>query len=199
MSQALGIAKISTGDILREAVRAQTPLGREAKNYMDAGKLVPDDVVIGIIRDRLQQPDTKKGYILDGFPRTVAQAEALGAMLTETGRQIDRVVNFTLDDEHLVRRISGRRSCPGCQAVYHVESSAPRVAGVCDRCGKGLAHRSDDLPETVRKRLEVFRAQTAPLIDYYQRRGLLTQVAAEGGVEQVFDKVMEVARTAGAR
>src|SRR5919204_6927830 len=154
--------KISTGDILREAVRNQTPLGREAKSFMDQGKLVPDSVVIGIVKEKLGRPECADGFLLDGFPRTVPQAEELTAVLKAQGRKLDRVINFTVSRDEVVRRLSGRRSCPSCQAVYHVEFAPPKREGVCDRCGGTLVQRSDDRRETVEQRLNVYEEQTAP-------------------------------------
>ncbi len=193
------IPKISTGDILRDAIQQQTVLGLEAKAFMESGKLVPDEVVVGIIRERLRAADCAHGFILDGFPRTIAQAEALAAMLAAAGSGVDRVLSFELSDEILARRLSGRRSCPGCQAVFHIDSMPPRVADVCDRCGSRLVQRSDDQPETIRKRLEVFRLQTSPLIDYYGRSDRLRRIAAGGTVEQVYDQVQEAVRNPAVR
>ena len=184
--------KISTGDILREAVRNKTPLGLEAKACMDQGKLVPDAVVIGIVRDKLGEPVCAKGFLLDGFPRTVPQAEELGAILQAKGLKLDRVVNIAVPREDIVRRLTGRRSCPKCQAVFHVEFSPPKREGVCDRCGGELVQRSDDRRETVKNRLAVYEEQTAPLIAYYRQRGLLSDVDGAGTVEQVQQRIVEL-------
>ncbi|GKS60464.1 adenylate kinase [Nitrospira sp.] len=181
--------KISTGDLLRAAVKNQTPLGIEAKSFMDQGQLVPDAVVIGMVRDKLNEPGCAEEFILDGFPRTVAQAEELGALLEQKRLTLDRVVNFSVPKKDLVRRLSGRRSCPKCQAVYHVEFSPPKVADVCDRCGGGLVQRSDDKPETIEARLNVYEEQTAPLIRYYRDRGLLADLDGAGPVEVVQQRV----------
>jgi len=189
LSAQQGIPKISTGDILREAVLKKTALGIQAKSFMDSGKLVPDEVVIGIIRERLKEADSQKGFILDGFPRTVPQAQALASMLRQDGQTISQVVNFELADDELVRRLSGRRSCPNCQAVYHLEFSPPQTPDLCDRCGGKLIQRSDDQPETIRKRLEVYRSQTVPLIRYYEEQGLLARIDGLGTPEAVFRKV----------
>jgi len=189
LSAQQGIPKISTGDILREAVAKKTALGVQAKSFMDSGKLVPDEVVIGIIRERLKEADSQKGFILDGFPRTVPQAEALASMLRQDGRTIDRVLNFELADEELVRRLSGRRSCPNCQAVYHLEFSPPQKPDLCDQCGGRLIQRSDDQPETIRKRLEVYRSQTVPLIRFYEEQGLLIRIDGLGFPETVFQRI----------
>ncbi len=189
--------KISTGDILREAVRNQTPMGLQAKACMDAGKLVPDTVVIGIVRDKLGEPVCAKGFLLDGFPRTVPQAEELGAILSSKSLTLDRVVNIAVPRENIVRRLTGRRSCPKCQAVYHVEFSPPKREGVCDRCGGALVQRSDDARETVENRLAVYETQTAPLIAYYRQRGLLSDVDGEGTVEQVEQRIVELLSSHG--
>lgn len=183
------IPKISTGDILREAVLKKTPLGLQAKSYMDGGKLVPDDVVIGIIRDRLEEPDCRQGFILDGFPRTVPQALALDSMLHQNHSGVDRVLNFELSDDELVRRLSGRRSCPNCQSVYHLEFSPPRQAGQCDQCGEKLVQRSDDQAETIRKRMEVYQSQTLPLIRMYEDQELLIRIDGSGSPEEVYRRV----------
>lgn len=184
--------KISTGDILREAVRNKTPMGLQAKACMDQGQLVPDTVVVGIIKDKLAEPGCANGFLLDGFPRTVGQAEELGAILTAKGLKLDRVVNIAVPRENIVRRLTGRRSCPKCQAVYHVEFSPSKREGVCDRCGSALVQRSDDTRETVENRLAVYEQQTAPLIAYYRQRGLLSDIDGSGAVEQVQQRVVEL-------
>ena len=176
----LSIPAISTGNILREAVKEGTEMGKVAKSYMDEGKLVPDEVVIGIIRDRLAQEDCKNGFILDGFPRTVAQAQALD----DSGVGIDRVIDIEVPDERIERRMGGRRVCADCGASYHVEYKPSKVQDVCDKCGGPLAIRKDDKPETVRDRLAVYHAQTEPLIDYYRSKGKLVVVE---GQEEVAD------------
>lgn len=189
LTDRLGIPQVSTGDILRTAVAGGTPLGREAKGYMDQGALVPDGVVIGIIRERLAAPDCAEGYILDGFPRTAAQAEALGETLRALGTPLTAVLSLTVDPEELVRRLSGRRSCGSCGAAYHLTTAPPRRAGVCDRCGGALLQREDDREETIRKRLAVYREQTAPLVAYYRGRGLLKEVDGRGDVSEVFARI----------
>ncbi len=189
LTQTLGIPQVSTGDILRAAVAAGTPLGREAKATMDQGALVPDGVVIGIIRERLAAPDCARGYILDGFPRTAAQAEALGETLQALGTPLTAVLSITVDSEELVRRLSGRRTCGTCGAAYHLETAPPRRAGLCDRCGGALLQREDDREETIRKRLAVYREQTAPLVAYYRGRGLLREVDGRGDIDDVFARV----------
>jgi len=187
-----GRPKISTGDILREAVRTKTPMGMQAKACMDQGQLVPDSVVVGIVKDKLAEPTCAKGFLLDGFPRTVPQAEELAAMLKARGLQLDRVINVSVSREHIVRRLTGRRSCPKCQAVFHVEFTPPKQAGVCDRCGSELMQRSDDKRETVENRLAVYEQQTAPLIAYYRQRGVLSDIDGMGTVEQVQQRVGEL-------
>jgi adenylate kinase len=189
LSAQRGIPKISTGDILREAVQRKTSLGVQAKSFMDGGQLVPDEVVIGIIRERLKESDAKEGFILDGFPRTVPQAEALISMLRQDQRSIDRVLNFELADDELIRRLAGRWSCPNCQAVYHLEFCPPKKPDLCDRCGGKLSQRSDDRPETIRKRLEVYRSQTWPLIRFYEDQGVLARIEGAGSPDTVFQRV----------
>lgn len=189
--------KISTGDLLRTAVKNQTPLGIQAKSFMDQGQLVPDSVVIGMVREKLKEQGCAQGFILDGFPRTVAQAEELGALLEQQRLKLDRVVNFSVPKKDLVRRLSGRRSCPKCQAVYHVEFSPPKVADVCDRCGGGLVQRSDDKPETIEARLNVYEEQTAPLVRYYQERGLLADLDGAGPVEVVQQRLQQLLGLSG--
>ncbi|MCI0484406.1 MAG: adenylate kinase [candidate division NC10 bacterium] len=189
LTERYGVPQVSTGDILRAAVAAGTPLGKEAKTYMDRGALVPDEVVIGIVRDRLGEPDCRKGYLLDGFPRTVAQAEALTRMLKKLGAPLPRVVSLEVAEEELVKRLSGRRTCQGCGALFHVEFHPPRVEGTCDKCGGRLIQREDDKEETIRRRLQVYRKQTEPLIGYYQNQGLLETVNGLGETGEVFARV----------
>jgi adenylate kinase len=181
-----GVKKISTGDLLREAVRNQSPLGLEAKSYMDQGKLVPDAVVIGLVREKLADPGYAKGFVLDGFPRTVPQAEALAAVLRDKGLTIDRVINFKVSRDAVVKRLSGRRSCPKCQATFHVEFAPSKKGGACDRCGETLVQRTDDQPQAIETRLKVYEDQTAPLIQYYDKQGALSQLDAEGSVDAVY-------------
>ena len=180
-----GVPQVATGDMLREAVAGGTPLGREAKRYMDQGALVPDEVVIGLVDERLSRPDAGAGYVLDGFPRTVAQAEALDALLRRRGQELDRVVFFDVSRDELLRRLTGRRICRQCGAGFHLVSAPPKTEGRCDQCGGELYQRYDDAEDTVVRRLDVYRKQTAPLLDYYHRRGLLVRVAGEGPVERV--------------
>jgi adenylate kinase len=171
--------------MLREAVAEGTPLGREAKRYMDQGALVPDEVVIGLVDERLARPDAGRGYVLDGFPRTVAQAEALDALLRRRGQALDRVVFFEVSRGELLRRLTGRRICRQCGTAFHLVSAPPKAEGRCDQCGGELYQRVDDAESTVAHRLDVYQAQTAPLLDYYKERGLLVRVAGEGPVDRV--------------
>ncbi|RLI88670.1 MAG: adenylate kinase [Archaeoglobales archaeon] len=184
-----GIPQISTGDMLREAVAKGTELGKKAKEYMDKGQLVPDEVVIGIVKERLKQPDCEKGFILDGFPRTLPQAEALDKMLEELGKKIDGVINIHVPEEEVVKRIVNRRSCRNCGAVYHLIYNPPKEEGKCDKCGGELYQRDDDKEETVRNRYKVYRDQTEPLIDYYQKKGLLYNVDGTKTIEEVSKEV----------
>jgi adenylate kinase len=187
----LQIPQVSTGDILREAARSGTEMGRRAKPIMDAGQLVPDEVVIGIIGERLEQGDARAGFILDGFPRTVAQAEALERMLAAKGKRIDRVLAIEVPESQVVARISGRRSCPKDGAVYHVAAQPPKREGVCDSCGSALIQRDDDRAEKVVERLRQYRDNTAPLIAYYETKGALARVAGEGSADGVFAELMK--------
>ena len=186
------IGKISTGDLLREAVRNQTELGREAKRFMDQGQLVPDAVVIGLVREKLAQPGSTNGFVLDGFPRTVPQAEELGKVLQASQRPLHRVVNFQVPREDVIRRLSGRRSCPKCQATFHMEFAPSRTGAACDRCGETLVQRSDDKREAIETRLKVYEEQTAPLIQYYAHRRLLSELDASGSVDEVFEALFGV-------
>ncbi len=192
------IPAISTGDIFRANIAAKTQLGQEAKRFMDAGDLVPDEVTIGIVRDRLRQDDTQEGFLLDGFPRTVAQAEALRDMLGDLGTPLDVVLELRVDDDEVVRRLSGRRTCRNCGHVWHVEFDPPREDGVCDVCGGELFQRDDDLPETIRRRLEVYSKQTAPLVGFYKDAGLLRSIAARGPVDEITKRAIHALSTAGA-
>ncbi len=172
------IAHISTGDILRENVKNSTPLGNKAREYMDSGKLVPDDLIIDMMEDRLARPDCAKGFILDGFPRTVPQAEALDLLLGRMGLELDGVILFEVPEELVVQRLTGRRICGQCGEIYNVRFKDTKVPGVCDRCGGVLQQRDDDKEEVVHRRLEVYEEQTAPLIDYYETKGNLVRVDA---------------------
>ena len=195
MAAQVGAKKISTGDLLREAVRQGTKLGIEAKGYMDQGKLVPDSVVIGLVRDKLADPTYAKGFILDGFPRTVHQAEELGKVLREQGMQLDRVVNFQVPREAIVKRLSGRRSCPKCQATFHVEFAPSRSGEACDRCQEKLVQRNDDTAEAIETRLKVYEEQTAPLISFYENQDLLSQLDGGGSVETVYQNLTKMLAT----
>jgi len=176
LTEKFSIPQISTGDILRAAVKEGTTLGRKAKAFMDAGGLVPDEVVVGIVRDRLLEDDCKNGFILDGFPRTVAQADALQKCLQEMDKELDRVVSLAVDAEALIERLNGRRTCRQCGRGYHVKFDPPHRAGICDACGGSLFQRDDDQEETIRKRLQVYADQTAPLINYYRQAGVLMEL-----------------------
>jgi adenylate kinase len=189
LAQAWGVPQVATGEMLREAVAAGTPLGREAKRIMDTGALVSDDVMIGLIAERLREPDAASGFILDGFPRTIAQAEALDRLLKDLGQSLDAVVYFDVAEPELLRRLTGRRLCRRCQTAFHVVSAPPRQEGVCDRCGGELYQRDDDSEATVRRRLEVYGRQTAPLLDYYRGRGLLTTINGEGSVAAIGEAI----------
>ena len=182
----LKIPAISTGNIIREAVKNGTPMGAKAKTYMEKGALVPDDVVIGIIKERLVQDDCKGGFILDGFPRTVPQAEALDAM----GVAIDRVVEISVPDEAIEKRLGGRRVCGSCGSSYHMEHKPPKQEGVCDKCGGELILRKDEQPETIRDRLKVYHDQTEPLKDFYQGKGILRVVDGQAGIENTTKQVL---------
>jgi adenylate kinase len=185
LSARFGIPQVSTGDILRKAVKDGTELGKQAGPLMAAGKLVPDDLVVGIVRDRLLQPDAAPGFILDGFPRTIPQAEKLEQALTDHKKKLDAVVSLEVPIDTLVERISGRRSCPRDGSVYHIVQNPPRREGFCDLCGASLVQREDDKPEAVRTRMEAYAADTAPLKDFYARRGLLQVVDGVGAPEAI--------------
>jgi adenylate kinase len=193
LSDRYGLLQISTGDMLRQAVQQATPLGIQAQKYISSGALVPDEVVIGLIQEFLKKTGSHSnaGYILDGFPRTVPQAEALDRMLRNEGVSLDKALSFSLDEGDLVRRLSGRRSCPTCHAIYHTEFNPSKKAGVCERCETVLVMREDDKPETVRERLKVYQRQTAPLLDYYRKKGLLVDVNANGTMEDVMKRVLQ--------
>ncbi len=189
-----GIPQISTGDMLRAAVAAGTELGLRAKACMDAGTLVPDEVVIGIVGERLAQPDCGKGFILDGFPRTVTQADALKMTLEGLGKALDAVISLEVDPEALVERLTGRRTCRACGQGFHVRFDPPRTDGVCDACGGELYQRDDDREETIRKRLTVYQEQTAPLIDYYQQEGLLVAIDGMQDIQVVQEDILATLR-----
>lgn len=191
LGQRLDVPTISTGNILRAAVKNGTPVGLQAKSYMDAGKLVPDEVIIGIVAERLAESDCQGGYILDGVPRTIAQAEAL----EKAGVQFDCVLSIEVSDQEIQRRMSGRRACTACGATYHVEAAPPKTEGVCDACGGALVQRDDDKPETVQDRLRVYHAQTEPLKEFYQQRGILKTVDNQPTIEdtaKAIERVLEI-------
>lgn len=188
------IPHISTGDIFRAAVKEGTSLGKQAKEYMDAGQLVPDSVTIGIVKERVAKPDCATGFILDGFPRTIEQANALDRTLMELGIKLDRVLNISVPAEELVRRMTGRRICKVCGATYHVAYNPPAQENVCGKCGGELFQREDDKEETVTKRLSVYGAQTKPLIEYYQDKGLYTEIDGTQDIDVVFDHIVESLR-----
>ncbi len=190
------IPQISTGDILRAAVKAGTPMGLKAKEFMDAGSLVPDEVVVGIVRERLQEADCRNGFILDGFPRTVAQADALTDALDDLGKELDAVISLNVDQDALVERLTGRRTCSGCGKGFHVSFDPPENSGVCDGCGGVLVQRDDDREETIRKRLQVYDSQTAPLVDYYRRSGLLVEVDGMAGIDAVQEQILSLLKVA---
>jgi adenylate kinase len=190
LKERLNIPQISSGDLLRQAVREKTAMGLKAKGYMDRGALVPDDLVLDLITERLKQPDARDGYILDGFPRTVVQAEALELMPDGLGKA-DRVVAVIVPDEEIVKRISGRRTCSKCGAMYHVVFNPPRNVGLCNACNGELYQREDDAEDTVRMRLQVYAASTRPLVEYYDRKGLLAKVDGVGRPEEIVERIQK--------
>ncbi|BFH71038.1 MAG: adenylate kinase [Paenibacillus dendritiformis] len=189
-----GIPHISTGDAFRKAMNEGTPIGLKAKQYIDQGLLVPDDVTVGIVRERLAQPDCEAGFLLDGFPRTLAQAEALDGILTELGRTLDHVINLSVDRDLLLARLTGRRICKSCGATYHVIFNPPAQAGVCDKCQGELYQRSDDTEEKVGTRLDEYINKTAPLLEYYGNKGLLRQVDGEKEIDTVTSEIVSLLR-----
>ena len=191
LARHLGVPSISTGDMLREEVRRKTALGSEAKRYMDKGELVPDGVIVGVIDERLRQPDCAPGFILDGFPRTVAQAEGLDRVLGALRRRIDQVVSITVPNEELIKRLSGRRVCRDCGTLYHIIFDPPTNAGICNKCNGDLYQRDDDHEDIITSRLEVYARETAPLLEYYRARGLLTEVDGIGGRDDILARVLE--------
>lgn len=194
ISECYGIPHISTGDIFRAAIKAGTELGMKLKGYLDAGQLVPDEVTIEVIKERLREPDCSKGFLLDGFPRTIPQAEALDSMLKELGTHLNAVLNIVVSNDVLLRRLTGRRICRKCGAPYHVEFNPPAVPGVCDRCGGELYQRSDDTEETVKERLDVYARQTAPVLRYYKEQGLLREINGELEIEDVWREIQSILR-----
>ncbi len=192
MSERFGVPQISTGDMLREAVKRGTEMGRKAKTFMDQGGLVPDEVVIGIVRDRLTATDCAQGFILDGFPRTIPQAEALDAVLHDLGKAITTVLSLEVDEADLMDRLCGRRTCPGCGAMFHIRFNPPKAEGVCDQCGGALIQRDDDKEETIKARLVNYKKSTEPLIGYYRGTGTLQSVQARGEIETIFQQIVKI-------
>ena len=186
------IPHISTGDIFRANIKNNTELGQKAKTYMDKGELVPDELVVDLIMDRFKEPDCAKGYVLDGFPRTIPQAEALDKALNAQNESVDYAINVEVPDENIINRMSGRRACVGCGATYHIQFNPTKVEGVCDVCGEKLILRDDDKPETVKNRLSVYHEQTQPLIDYYAKKSILAEVDGTKDMEDVFNAIVEI-------
>lgn len=192
ISEKYGIPHISTGDILRANIKDNTELGQKAKEYMDKGLLVPDELVVDLVVDRLSKDDAKKGYILDGFPRTIPQAEALTEALAKIGEKLDYAIDVDVPDENIVKRMSGRRACVGCGGTYHIVYNPTKVEGVCDACGGELVLRDDDKPETVQQRLSVYHEQTQPLINYYTKEGILKEVDGTVALDEVFAAIVKI-------
>jgi len=186
------IPHISTGDIFRANIKDGTKLGQKAKEYMDQGLLVPDELVCDLVVDRIQQPDCKEGYILDGFPRTIPQAEALTNALNAIDENMEYAINIEIPDDNIIRRMSGRRACVGCGATYHLVYNPPKVENICDVCGDKLILREDDKPETVKKRLDVYHNQTQPLIDYYEKQNILREVDGTKNMDEVFKDILKI-------
>ncbi len=186
------IPHVSTGDILRANVKGETELGKKAKEFMDQGLLVPDELVIDMLMDRIAQPDCEKGYILDGFPRTIPQAESLEEALGRQGDKLDYAIDVNVPDENIVTRMGGRRACLGCGATYHVVFNPTKAEGICDVCGEKLILRDDDKPETVQKRLNVYHDQTQPLIDFYEKAGILKTVDGTMEMDRVFEAIVQI-------
>lgn len=192
IAEKYSIPHVSTGDIFRANIKNGTELGKEAKQYMDQGKLVPDELTVKILLDRVAQDDCKNGYVLDGFPRTIPQANVLDEALTKLGDKIDYAVNVDVPDENIINRMGGRRACVACGATYHVVYNAPKTEGICDVCGKELIIRDDDQPETVKNRLNVYHEQTQPLIDFYEEKGVLKSVDGTVDMKDVFAAIVEI-------
>ena len=186
------IPHISTGDIFRANIKNNTELGQKAKTYMDKGELVPDELVVDLIMDRFKEADCANGYVLDGFPRTIPQAEALDRALSANGESVDYAINVEVPDENIINRMSGRRACVGCGATYHIQFNPTKVEGICDACGEKLILRDDDKPETVKNRLSVYHEQTQPLIDYYNKAGVLAEVDGTKDMEDVFKDIVNI-------
>jgi adenylate kinase len=194
LAEEYSLAHIATGDILRQSIKDGTELGLKAKSYMDKGLLVPDEVVIGLIKERLAKDDVKTGFVLDGFPRTVPQAEALDLLTKELDMPMDAVINIKTSPESVIERLSGRRTCKDCQTVYHITYSAPKIEGKCDRCDGELYQRDDDKEETIRKRLDVYEKQTFPLLEYYKTSGKVLEVSGDVPIADVFDSIVKALR-----
>lgn len=192
ISDKQNIPHISTGDIFRENVKNETPLGKKAKEYMDAGELVPDELTCDLVMDRISKDDCKNGFVLDGFPRTIPQAEALDAALKSSGQSMDFALDVDVPDENIISRMEGRRACVSCGATYHVVTIPPKTEGKCDRCGADLIIREDDKPDTVKKRLDVYHKQTQPLIDYYKKQGILKTVDGTRDMDEVYSEIKTV-------
>ena len=192
LSAAYSTPQISTGDMLREAVKNGTEMGRQAKGFMDQGALVPDEVVIGIVKDRLREKDCGKGFILDGFPRTIPQAQALDRVVKELGKEITSVLSLEVDEGELMERLCGRRTCSGCGAMYHVRFNPPKSEGTCDKCGGSLFQREDDKEETIRARLVNYKKSTEPLIEYYRGTGKIRTVRASGEIDAIFQNILKI-------
>lgn len=189
IKEAYQIPHISTGDMFREAIKNETPLGVEAKSYMDKGALVPDSVTIGLVKERLSKADCKEGFLLDGFPRTIPQAEALNIILEELNIKLDAVINIEVDDSILIDRIVGRRVCPNCKAGYHITNLKPKKEGICDVCGEKLVQRKDDTEETVKNRLDVYAKQTKPLLEFYNKYNLVKTIDGIGDIDVIFNNI----------
>ena len=192
IAEKYSIPHVSTGDIFRANIKEQTELGMEAKKYMDQGLLVPDELTVKILLDRVAKDDCKNGYVLDGFPRTIPQAEVLDKAVSELNDSIDFAINVDVKDENIIRRMSGRRACLKCGATYHIEHIPPKKEGICDKCGSELVLRDDDKPETVEKRLKVYHEQTQPLIDYYNKKGILKEVDGSQDMKDVFNAIVSI-------
>ncbi|MCR5232956.1 MAG: adenylate kinase [Lachnospiraceae bacterium] len=192
IAEKYSIPHVSTGDIFRANIKEQTELGMEAKKYMDQGLLVPDELTVKILLDRVAKDDCKNGYVLDGFPRTIPQAEVLDKAVSELNESIDFAINVDVKDENIIKRMSGRRACLKCGATYHIEHIPPKKEGICDKCGSELVLRDDDKPETVEKRLKVYHEQTQPLIDYYNKKGILREVDGSQDMKDVFNAIVSI-------
>ncbi|MFZ0888337.1 MAG: adenylate kinase [Candidatus Binataceae bacterium] len=191
LAQRLGAPHVASGDLLREAVRERTPLGKQARTFMDRGNLVPDELVLGLIEERLDKPDAQQSFILDGFPRTVPQAEALKKIIEGRGRRLDKVVALIIPDDEIIKRISGRRTCRNCGAMYHTIFDPPRNVNICNACNGELYQRDDDAEDTVRMRLQVYAAETRPLLEHYERQGLLARIDGVGRPDEVGSRIFE--------